>query len=133
MKTTCPSLFKISFIIALFLSANVIEAQTKDDCLICHSDEDMTYERNNKEVSLFVNEDSYNHSVHADIECVDCHIDFNAEELPHREGKDIYKVDCSNCHDTEAFQSSIHAKKKLHVILAIPNMKFNQPQLLIKT
>lgn len=113
MKTFCFNLFRISFFIFLFLTANKNYAQSKDDCLVCHSDDGMTYERNNKEISLFVNEESYNHSVHADVECVDCHTDFNAEDLPHREGKDIYKVECSSCHDTEAFQTSIHAKENI--------------------
>lgn len=106
--------YYISAAVILFAINNNAWAQSSnEDCMSCHSDDSMTYERKGKEISLFVNEDSFAHSVHADIQCVDCHTDFNGEELPHREGKDIYKVDCSTCHDTETFSSSIHGKKKI--------------------
>ena len=104
-------LSKIAFYTFLILSAvNLNLLGQTDECLACHDDDEMTYERNGKEIPLYVSTDEYQSSVHADIECVDCHEDFNPEELPHREGDDIYKVDCSNCHDTEAFESGIHSK-----------------------
>ncbi|MBU2491540.1 MAG: cytochrome c3 family protein [Bacteroidetes bacterium] len=113
MKTNCLNLIKISLFILLTGLSQVAYSQSNEDCLTCHSDNELSYERKGKELPLFVNEDTYTHSVHADIQCIDCHTDFNAEELPHKTGNEIYKVDCSTCHDTEAFKSSIHAKKNI--------------------
>ncbi len=48
------------------------------------------------------------------MECTDCHADFDPENLPHKEGDNISKVDCSGCHDTETFSNSIHAAKKVN-------------------
>lgn len=105
-------LLRFIFFIVLFLinSQISINAQT-EECLDCHDDEEMTYERNGKELSLHVGTDVYSSSIHGDIECVDCHEDFDAGELPHREGENIYKVDCANCHDTETFEEGVHSAK----------------------
>jgi formate dehydrogenase gamma subunit len=70
-------------------------------------------ERSGKEIPLFVDETHYSASVHADLQCVDCHSGFNAEDLPHKEGENIAKVDCASCHDTDVFSNSVHAKNKL--------------------
>ncbi|MBI1931776.1 MAG: hypothetical protein HYS24_04500 [Ignavibacteriales bacterium] len=86
-------------------------AQTSDVCLDCHEDKSLTLERHNKTVSLFVDQDKFKHSVHADLECVDCHQNFDPENIPHKDGENIAKVDCSSCHDTEKFSSSIHSGK----------------------
>lgn len=97
----------LSFLFLFFICVN---AQT-EECLICHSDNSLTYERDGKKVSLFVDEDNFAESMHAGMECTDCHEDFDPEDLPHREGEGIYRVECSNCHDTESFESSIHHAK----------------------
>lgn len=101
-----------TIVIPMVLLAGVSNAQV-EECLDCHSDESLTMERKGKEISLFVNEDHFLNSIHADMSCVDCHEDFDPEEFPHREGDDIYKVACDNCHDTEDFAYSIHGQKDL--------------------
>lgn len=89
-------------------------AQSNDDCLACHSDSELTMERNGREVSLFVDEDKFLSSIHGEAaECIDCHVDFDPEELPHKSGENIAQVDCASCHDTEDFLSSIHGQKKI--------------------
>lgn len=64
------------------------------------------------ELSLYINLDKYNDSVHADTSCTDCHTDI--EEIPHAQR--LNKVDCSECHDVETVQASAHgeaAKKQI--------------------
>ncbi len=57
--------------------------------------------------SLHVDPGAFGASVHADLECTDCHAD--VAELPHRAR--LKPVDCSGCHDREAkvFAKSRHA------------------------
>lgn len=70
-------------------------------------------ERNGKTLSLFVEPARYATSVHADVECVDCHSGFNADDIPHKAGKNIAKVDCSNCHEVNSFKNSVHGLKNV--------------------
>ncbi len=105
-----------NFLYTVILSLGIVgftNAQV-EECLDCHSDESLTMERNGREVSVFVNEDHFMNSIHRDLECVDCHEDFDPEEFPHREGEEIHKVECSNCHDTEEFEEGIHGQKGLN-------------------
>lgn len=100
-------------IFIFLLNISVWAQNSNDDCLACHSDNTLTMERSGKEIPLFVDETHYSSSVHADMQCVDCHSGFNAEDLPHKEGDIIAKVDCASCHDTDVFAKSVHAKNKL--------------------
>lgn len=103
-------LFLLALTIPLFINA-------QDDCLVCHEDESLTYERNGNEVSLFVSGERYSNSVHGFFSCTDCHEGFSAEDLPHKEGTDIYKVQCATCHD-EIFsivQNDVHHRLKERV------------------
>ena len=111
----------ILIIIALLPNYNSI-AQT-EECLMCHGDNTLSYVRDKKVVSLFVDGSKYENSVHADLECVDCHMDFDPEDIPHREGEDIYKVDCAMCHDTEAemYAESLHGQAQAHGKFLAPN------------
>ena len=54
-------------IIILFLSVVNVFAQ-KDECLVCHSDKTLTLERNGKTLSLFVDEEHFNSSMHGEQE-----------------------------------------------------------------
>ncbi len=72
----------------------------------CHGEEDNTGEIDGEEVSIFIDLNDYQNSVHESLSCIDCHDEI--EELPHQEG--LSKVDCSNCHDDvlEIFSASVH-------------------------
>src|SRR5450759_1786445 len=60
-------------------------AQTRADCLACHSDSTLTKEGPGKKpVSLFVTEAVLNKSTHAKLACVACHTGFNPDDLPHK-------------------------------------------------
>ena len=111
--------FLLFFIVSISISAQI------EDCLMCHEDQSLSKERDNKVVSLFVSEQKFKASVHADLECVDCHMDFDPEELPHLEGEDIYKVDCGMCHDEEAemYSESLHGQAVEHGKFLAPSCK----------
>lgn len=106
-------LFFLYFI--LFISSNFVFAQSNEDCMDCHSDNEMTYERHGKEVSLYVSERVFNNSAHKNVKCIDCHSGFNIDDIPHKEGNDIYKVNCAKCHSRIGNQqkSDIHHRLKL--------------------
>jgi predicted CXXCH cytochrome family protein len=108
---------KIIFTIVLLILSTQLYSQEISEsnqlCIDCHEDDELTYERNGKEISLNVDSHKFIASVHGDVKCVDCHVDFDPEEMPHIDGDDIYKVDCTECHDVEDFEESIHAQENL--------------------
>ena len=82
---------------------------TNDECLVCHSDNTLSTDRNGKQVSLFVNPDSFKNSIHGGMfACVDCHPDVTTS--PHETTP--AKVTCAQCHAEEqaAYDRSFHAK-----------------------
>jgi cytochrome b subunit of formate dehydrogenase/nitrate/TMAO reductase-like tetraheme cytochrome c subunit len=86
------------------------EQKLKDaDCLACHSDATLTTDVKGKQVSLFVDESKFKHSIHGSMfTCVDCHKDVKSlthETTPQR-------VTCAQCHADahEAYAHSTHAK-----------------------
>ncbi|UCD16997.1 MAG: cytochrome c3 family protein [Candidatus Zixiibacteriota bacterium] len=93
----------------LFAGANLC-AQSAEDCLICHEDPDLTKERDGREVSLFIDPDRFNKSIHIDLECVGCHFDLMDVELPHDEN--LEPVDCGMCHDqiADVYTQSLHGE-----------------------
>jgi hypothetical protein len=77
-------------------------AQTKtplpknEDCFMCHGDSSL---KNRKGVSVFVDKDAFDKSIHAKagMACVRCHADFyKAPELPHISL--LEPVNCKTCH-----------------------------------
>ncbi len=86
----------ILLFVSLFFTPGSVIAQSNDDCLMCHSDETMTMERDGKEVSIYVNQDVFQHSAHGKLKCLSCHAGFDPEEIPHKEN--ITPVNCLNCH-----------------------------------
>ena len=90
-----------------FLSAEE-ELVPDETCLECHSDADLTMEKEGKEVPLFVDEKKLRASVHAKNQCGECHGDLTAEH-PDDE-KPARKVDCAQCHEKQSasFGASVH-------------------------
>lgn len=93
-----------SFVLLLF-SSSFLFSQSNSECLDCHVDNELFGDRNGKDVSLFVSENQFKHSAHNSLKCVDCHKGFDAENIPHKAGKNIYRVDCANCHNEIVQQS----------------------------
>ncbi len=83
-------------------------AQTSASCLECHSDETLSFKRDGRKVSLYVNEQVVAKSVHAANECVDCHEGFDGEATPHR--NPLTAVDCTGCHEDLGKSHAFHPR-----------------------
>jgi len=92
-----------------------------ETCFDCHSDVDLETQRGGKTVSLYVNEQVFNSSVHADLECISCHEDADVEDFPHEE--QLAAVFCGNCHDDVQlnFEAGIHGQALKRKALYAPD------------
>jgi hypothetical protein len=81
-------------------------APTNADCLVCH-DDDSAERADGRPV--VVKPATFEHSIHSPLDCVDCHTDPAAADLPHPEK--LKKADCVTCHSDAAdiFKVSAHA------------------------
>jgi len=72
-------------------------AQTRADCLNCHSDSTLTKEGpGKKQISLFSDAAVLDKSAHAALTCVACHSGYSPDDVPHKQkGK---PVACLLCH-----------------------------------
>lgn len=91
----------------LTLGAMHLAAQTNDDCLACHSDQEMTMEKNGREISLYANASVLRKSSHAKQSCVSCHTGFDPNEMPHKEN--IQPVRCTSCHQDAVVKHQFHS------------------------
>lgn len=85
-------------------------APKNEDCLACHSDPSTT--RANGQ-PVVVAPDKFAKSVHAPLNCVDCHSDLaKAAEFPHP--AKLATVNCATCHDKESeeYGKGIHAQAR---------------------
>lgn len=105
---------KLIYLFFLIITNSLLLSQSNSDCLDCHSDNELTYERNGKEVALYVSGRKFSASAHSNLKCVSCHKGFDAEDIPHKNGSNIYKVDCANCHDNIAQQSKTDIHQRLN-------------------
>lgn len=100
----------LASLLSLLLSCSLLTAATNEDCEICHSDPQLTTERQGRTISLYIDFKRYASSVHQKIQCVACHQDAEVEEFPHPEKLQI--VNCGTCHQEAAqeFYASIHGR-----------------------
>jgi cytochrome b subunit of formate dehydrogenase len=84
--------------------------QTAAACLSCHSDRDLSTTRNGQAISLFVDETQFKESIHGTLNCTECHVGLNPDEIPH--AKTIPPIACGNCHDDETarYARSAHGR-----------------------
>lgn len=84
------------------------------ECLACHDDPSLTKMVEGKEVSLGVNTNAFQKSVHAKLACVDCHA--GIRETPHPD--QLPPAQCASCHAQVAseYAKSIHGMS--HVMTA---------------
>lgn len=98
------------FILALMLCSQDVYAIGEDDCMDCHSDSALTMEKNGAPVSLFVDEESFKGTVHAENGCLSCHpeAEGDADEHP----SPMPPVHCGNCHDqvSDLYLKSLHGQ-----------------------
>ena len=79
------------------------------DCLTCHSQPDLAMIRDGETVSLFVDEQAYASSIHAETACAQCHTDVTVAQ--ERACATVQSaVDCSICHAEQVteYQGSAH-------------------------
>lgn len=99
----------ISTIVFVAETCNRLPAQNSEACFTCHEDKGLTMDKDGKKVSLYVNPDSYRQSVHSVADCIDCHENYNPDDLPHSKTKKA--VNCLNCHkDSKTITESVHSK-----------------------
>lgn len=93
----------------LLISFN-LSAQNKEDCLMCHDDNQLKGTKNGKEYSVYVSGSRFATSVHKDLDCIDCHQDIDIDNLPHR--TEFKEVDCGICHDDakKDYLTGLHGK-----------------------
>lgn len=99
------NLIKSLLIIGLIVPS-LTNAQSNDDCLMCHSDNDLSMEKKGKMVSLYVNENVLNRSAHAKLNCISCHSGFSADDIPHKDP--ITQVNCVSCHQASLTKHQFH-------------------------
>lgn len=95
-----------STLLAVALLAGLLSAQTKEECLACHSDNSLTMEKKGKTVSLFTDEKHLNASPHKKLSCTACHTNFDPNNLPHKEN--IAPVQCATCHAKDLPKHTFH-------------------------
>ena len=84
------------WILFLLLLPVLVMAQDNEECYDCHGDEDLIKIVNDSiEISLWVDQDHFENSIHGDLECIDCHTDITDAE----HDEDLEPVSCENCHD----------------------------------
>ncbi len=82
--------------------ASPASSQENDDCLAsgCHGNPNLALTYEDHTVSLFVDADRFDGSVHEGMECVVCHTDLeDVTDYPH--ATNLEKVDCGQCHEPE--------------------------------
>jgi cytochrome b subunit of formate dehydrogenase len=79
------------------------------DCLTCHGELDIAMTRDGETVSLYVDEEAFNASIHANTTCGQCHTEVTVSK--ERACETIENpVDCSVCHADQVteYQASMH-------------------------
>lgn len=117
--------YSINLGIALFMlfivGVSNSYAQSNEDCMMCHEDQELFANRNGQEVSVFVKLEKIGKSVHADVDCIMCHEDVNTEEYLHSDGSiRLQKVNCGNCH----MNAEMQFNKGIHGLVLRQNAPF---------
>ncbi|MCF8405771.1 MAG: cytochrome c3 family protein [Bacteroidales bacterium] len=89
---------------------NIVNTISDKSCLKCHEKENVHKVVNDTIISLLVNPEDLNNSVHRNITCVKCHSDVSTNLK--RPCETALKVDCSNCHAevSNVYNSSGHGQ-----------------------
>lgn len=84
--------------VAFMPLATVAASEGTETCYTCHEDRTLVSE-SDKGKSLFVDRAKYEYSVHAKLNCVDCHVDADVEDFPHE--PKLKPARCEKCHAVE--------------------------------
>ena len=89
------------------------EGLADKDCLSCHSQPDLTMTRDGNTINLFVDEEAFENSAHADTSCAQCHTEVTVAE--ERACLTIQSpVDCSVCHAEQVAEYDVSMHGTLH-------------------
>jgi cytochrome b subunit of formate dehydrogenase len=117
----------LAFVAAALLAVAPVsgpQAKTTEECLGCHADASLTMQKRGRTVPLHVDGAAFGRSVHADLDCTDCHAGFKADEMPH--AKSIKPVNCASCH------ADVAETHKFHTALARATGSETEPGLSCK-
>ena len=97
-KRITPCKVQIGCMLALCLLAAICPFARAASlrCLTCHSARGLSKITKGKRVSLYVDPHDLESSVHAARDCLECHVDFRGQPLPHKQTADA--VQCVWCH-----------------------------------
>lgn len=97
-NTTVYTFFLAWALVTMFIAPNQVIAADEEGCMICHKYSGLArLDKTGKTRLFYVNNDTYNNTVHGKVLCRNCHL--NLDVIPHTDAK---KVDCSTkCHIKE--------------------------------
>lgn len=105
-RTKEVKISRFIFVCGLFMAALAF-GQSVDDCLQCHADKDLSKSINDStEISLYVDQQKYEKSIHGGLVCVDCHS--TVKNVEHE--SELPAVNCGGCHEQaqQQYALSIH-------------------------
>jgi predicted CXXCH cytochrome family protein len=105
------NLVKFGLLVIALAFANLeIQAQSNEDCSMCHDDPELYTMRGGKKLSRYIPTGVLENSVHSYLECISCHTDAAVEEFPHPDT--LQPVNCGECHDEPMtnFLGGVHGK-----------------------
>ena len=106
-KTLAQALISVLLASVFICGSSRLGAQS-DSCLLCHDDPYMTLERDGEEISLNASMDDFAETPHDWLDCTDCHLGLDENDLPHAEPIPAAVVSCLDCHDALATSHAFH-------------------------
>lgn len=95
---------RVAWVLSLLLigpAIGLLNAQSDEDCLMCHEDPGLTAERNGRTISMYMDTALFSNSVHHANTCISCHKDAADEDFLHMDGGGLDPVNCGSCHTTQ--------------------------------
>jgi len=88
------------------------EGISNQDCMECHGRPDLVGVQDGDTVSMYVDIDEHEHSIHRQVTCAQCHTGLSPEHEKRPCATVIAKVDCSICHAevVQTYGTSTHGK-----------------------
>ena len=88
------------------LQAAATEAPAGRQCLDCHGQAHDAQAKSGSKAAPLVSADELEKSIHATLDCADCHEGLNSEALPHK--AQPARVNCLSCHENLAKTHAFH-------------------------
>lgn len=98
----------LTITLMLFGAYYTCQAQSDEACMECHIEQDISMEIRGKTISLHVKKYELKRSVHEKVRCVQCHVGYDPEEMPHKEN--AKPIDCASCHKNPVEKHKFHPK-----------------------